>query len=120
SGRADALIERVASGAHRADQILMAALIQRLAQAADVDIDRAQLDLGVAAPYRVQQLLAREDAAGSLEEEAQEPELGRAEMDRLASAADAMRREIERKIAEAQDLGIAGRTGAADHSAQPR
>src|SRR5215469_12294960 len=103
-GRAHSLIEGVARGPHRADQVLVPAFIERLTQAADMDVDRAQLDLGVATPHRIEQLLAREDAAGALEEEAQQPELGRAEMDRLAGAADAMRREIEREIAEAQNF----------------
>src|SRR5690348_13359329 len=120
SGGVDALIERVTGSTHGADEILVAAFVQRLAQAADMDVDGAQLDLGIAAPHRIEQLLAREDAAGPLEEEAQQAELRRAEMDRLAGAADAMRREIEREIAEAQDFGIARRAGAADHGPEPR
>src|ERR1700722_19759861 len=115
SDRADALVERVARGAHRAHEVFVAAFVERFAQAADMDIDGAELDLGIAAPDGIEQLLAREHTAGPLEEESQQAEFGRPEMNRLAGAADAMRREIEREIAEAQHLGIRGRPGTADH-----
>src|SRR5579863_4044611 len=59
SDRADAVIQRVARGAHGADEVLVAALVERFAQAADMDIDGAKLDFGVASPHRIEQLLAR-------------------------------------------------------------
>src|SRR4029077_17966345 len=74
SDRVDPPIERVAGGAHGADEVLVAAVIERFAQAADVHIDGAKLDLGVASPDRIEQLLAREHAAGPLEEEARSEE----------------------------------------------
>ena len=49
-----------------------------------MDVDGAQLDVAVVAPDRIEQALAREDAAGALEEMAEQPELGRAEGDGLA------------------------------------
>src|SRR5487761_703460 len=72
----DAGIEGVAGGAHGTDQVLVSALVERLAQAANMDVDGAQFDLGVAAPDRIEQLLAREDAPGPLEQEAQETKFG--------------------------------------------
>src|SRR6185437_253102 len=69
-------IERVARGAHRADDVGPVAVVERLAQPPDMHVDGAQLELGVAAPYGVEQLLAREHAARPLEEEAQQAELG--------------------------------------------
>jgi hypothetical protein len=42
-------------------------------------VDRARLDIDVVAPDRVQQLLARKDAAGMLEQEAQQAEFRRPE-----------------------------------------
>src|SRR5438552_1522731 len=58
------VVERVAGGSHRADDIGCAAGVQRLAQAADMDVDGPRLDVDVMAPDRVQQLLAREHAPG--------------------------------------------------------
>mgnify|MGYP001551861959 CR=1 FL=1 len=55
-----------------------------------MDIDGAELDLGVAAPDGVEKLLAREDATRPLDQMAQEAEFGRAEMDGLAGAGDAV------------------------------
>ena len=52
-----------------------------------MDVHRARLDVAVAAPDAVEQPLAREDAAGVLQEVLQQAELGRAERDRLAMAA---------------------------------
>src|SRR5690348_7394018 len=97
-------VEGVSRSADRADDIETATTIERFAQAADMDIDGAQLDLGIAAPHAIEQLLAREDTAGPLEEKAQKAELGRAEMDRRVAARHAMRREIHGDIAEAQGL----------------
>src|SRR6478609_3715447 len=86
-------IERVADRADRAYQIA-AAGIERFAQPPDMDIDGAQLDLGIAAPYPVEQLLAGEHAAGVLQEMTQQPVLGRAEMHLPAAARHAMRDQV--------------------------
>ena len=59
-----AVVERVAGAAHGADRILLAAGIEQLAQAADMHVDGALVDIDVAAPDAVQQFLARERAAG--------------------------------------------------------
>ena len=64
-------------------------------------VDGARLDIDVLAPHRVEQLLAREDAAGMLHEVAQQAELGRAEMDRLAAARHPVRDQVH------DDVGVA-------------
>src|ERR1700737_1015335 len=92
--RSSGVVERVPSAAHGADEVGRAGEIDRLAQAADVDVDGACLDIDVMAPHLVEQLLAREDAAGMLHEEAQQAELGGAEMNRAGSAGHAMGDEV--------------------------
>ena len=57
-------IQRVASGAHGADNVRQVTIVQCLTQAADMHIHCAWFDVDVLAPDRVQQLLAREDALG--------------------------------------------------------
>src|SRR3979490_3400737 len=83
------VVQRVAGAAHGADRILLAAGIEQLAQAADMYVDGALVDIDVAAPDAVEQLLAAEHAAGMLEEEFQQAIFGRAEIDRPARAGDA-------------------------------
>src|SRR5713226_3834716 len=69
-------VEGVAGGADGADEVGVLVAVQRDAQAADMDVDGAGLDIDVLAPHRVQKLLAREDAAGMLHEMAQQAGLG--------------------------------------------
>ena len=73
-------------------------------------VDGARLDIDILAPHRVEQLLAREDAAGMLHEVAQQAELGRAEMDGLAAADHAVRHQVHHDVGVVQRLvGSAGR-----------
>src|SRR5262245_52360678 len=81
-----AIIERITGATDGADRVLLAAGIEQFPQAADVDVDGALVDIDVAAPDAVEQLLAAEDAAGVLEEEFEQAVLGRAEIDRPARA----------------------------------
>src|SRR6266404_3163461 len=118
--RSSGVVERVPGAAHGTDEVGHAGEIDRLAQAADVDVDGACLDIDVMTPYLVEQLLARKDAAGMLHEEAQQAELRRPEMDRSALTGYAMGYEIHGKIGEAQHLLGARRLGAAHHGAQSR
>ena len=60
----------------------MAERLEREAQAPDVNVDGALLDVDVVAPDLVEQLRARVHALGPRQEEAQQPELGRTECDR--------------------------------------
>src|SRR5437773_10515613 len=66
AGSADG-VERVAHGAHGAQQIGAVSAVECLAQPPDMHIDGAHLDLGIVAPYPVEQLLAREHPAGILQ-----------------------------------------------------
>ena len=66
-GRLGAGIQRVTGGAHGADGVFGDPLdAQRLAQAPDMDVDGARLDIDIRAPDRVQQLFAAEDPARML------------------------------------------------------
>src|SRR4051812_11369681 len=49
----EALVERIAHPAHRPDRVALTAALQRFAQASDMNIDRALVDIDVAAPNRV-------------------------------------------------------------------
>src|ERR1700722_2642286 len=84
-----AVVERIAGAADGADRILLAAGVEQFAQAPDMHIHGALVDIDVAAPYAVEQLLAAEHAAGMLEKEFQQPVFGRTEIDRTARAGDA-------------------------------
>ena len=74
-------VERIASAADGADDVRIA---QRQAQAADVDIDRAELDILAVRPDGLEQLLARKDAAWIFEEVTQQAIFGGPELDGLA------------------------------------
>src|SRR4051812_45505049 len=76
------VIQRVTRAAYGADGILFPAGIEQLAQAADVDVDGTLVDIDVAAPDAVEQLLAAEDAAGMLQEKFQKAIFGRAKINR--------------------------------------
>src|SRR5687768_8975843 len=72
-------VEGVAGGTDGANQVGLAAGIDRLAQPPNVNVDGPQFDVAVVAPDRVEQPLAREDPTRPLEEMAQQAELGRAQ-----------------------------------------
>src|SRR5258708_3960399 len=93
-------VQCISGGANGADHVGVIVAVERDTKPADMHVDGARLDIDILAPYRVEQLLAREDAAGMLHEVAQQAELGRAEMDRLAAADHAMGHEIN------DDVGI--------------
>lgn len=56
----------IARAAHRTQRIIAASGHERFAQPAHMHINRPAIDIDVAAPYPVQQLLTREYAAGAL------------------------------------------------------
>src|SRR4051812_27591372 len=72
-------VEGIAGGADGADEVGLVALVQCLAEAADVDVDGAHVDLRIVRPDRIEQPFAREDAPGMLHQMAQEAEFGRPE-----------------------------------------
>src|SRR4051812_21444894 len=97
-------VKRVAGGAHSADHVGLVVAVERDAKAADMNVHRARLDIDVLAPHRVEQLLAREHAAGMLHEVAQQAELRRPEMHRLAAADHAMGHEVHDDVGVVQRL----------------
>src|SRR5206468_11606910 len=96
------VIQRISRAAHGADRVLFAAGVEQLAQAADMDVDGALVDIDVAAPDAVEQLLAREHAAGMLQEELQQAVFGRTEIDRPARARHAALVAVELDVAISQ------------------
>src|SRR5580704_15355247 len=78
------IVQRVAGAAHGADRIDGVAAVERLAQAADMDVDGALVDIDVAAPHPVEQLLAGKNPAGAFHQVFEQAELGRPEIDRAA------------------------------------
>src|SRR5205085_2116541 len=95
------------------------ALRERFAQSPNMDINGAQFDFRVLAPYLVEQLLARKHPARLLQEMPQQAELGRAEVDRLSGARDPVRHEIHRDIGIAQRRFARIRLRPPDDRAQP-
>src|SRR4051812_33675436 len=87
---AEPVVERVAGAAHGADRVGVLAAVERLAQATDMDVDGALVDVDLAAPDAVEQLLAREHAAGPLHQELEQAIFGRSEIDGAAAARDAL------------------------------
>ena len=57
-------IQRIARRAHRADDVGLAAFIDRFAETADVDVHRAWLDVAVMTPDAVEQAFPREHMRG--------------------------------------------------------
>src|SRR5690606_38067242 len=99
AGRLLDRFERVAGRAHGTDRIAPVVERDRLAQPANVHVDRALLDLAVRPPHRIEQLAAREHAARMLHEELEQAILGRADPQRSTAALDPVGYRIEPQIA---------------------
>src|SRR4029077_18625675 len=95
----EAVVERIAGAAHGADRVGGAAPVERLAQAADMDVDSAFVDVDVAAPDAVEQLLAREHAAGIFHQEFEQAEFRGAKRNVAAGAGDPLLLTIELDVA---------------------
>src|SRR6476619_5688627 len=80
------IVQRVAGAADGADRILLAAGVEQLAQAADMDVDGALVDIDVAAPDAVEQLFARKHAAGTFHQELEQPVFSWTEIDGATGA----------------------------------
>src|SRR5262249_31909301 len=85
---AEPVVEGVTGAAHGADRVRSPPAIQSLAQAPDVHVNGALIDIDVAAPNAVEQLLAREHAAGALHQKFEQAELGGSEWNLAAAARD--------------------------------
>src|SRR5579862_1959787 len=99
------VVERIAGAAHGADRIDGVAAVERLAQAADMDVNGALVDIDVAAPHAVEQLLAGKHPAGAFHEEFEQAELGRAEIDRAGRSRHALLFAIELEVADVEHHG---------------
>src|ERR1700684_1382903 len=99
---AKSIVERVAGAAHGADRIDGVAAVERLAQAADMDVDGALVDIDVAAPHAVEPLLAGAHPGGALHQEFEQPKLGRPEIDRAGRARHALLLAVELEVADVE------------------
>src|SRR5579871_5533244 len=106
-GLAEPVVEGVTGAAYGADRIVVVAAVERLAQPADMHVDGALVDIDVAPPDAVEQLLAREDPSGPLHQELQQAVFGGPEIDRTAGPRHALLLPVDLDIAEAEDVGHA-------------
>src|SRR6185312_3725904 len=102
--RDERLVQRVAGGADGADGVAYAVEVEGFAQAPDMDVDGAGFDINIAAPYRVEQLLAAEDAARMLDQVIEQLVFGGAEVDFFAAAADAVCGAVHFDVADLHDV----------------
>src|ERR1700744_5573604 len=96
---AEPVIQRIAGAAYGADRISGMAAVEGLAQAPDMDVDGALVDIDLAAPDAVEQLLATEHAAGPLHQKFEQAKFGRPEIDRAGRARYPLLFAIEFQIA---------------------
>src|SRR5262245_12590712 len=102
-------LEGVASTPYRADRIAVGAANQRLPEPPHVHIHGAAVDEGIASPYPVEQLLARQHAPHILHEEGEQLELGGTKAHLAFAACDAVGGAVEYDIARSENVGDAGR-----------
>src|SRR6185312_5465897 len=74
-------IEAIADAAHCENQLGIGVVaLHLLAEAPDVNVDRARLDEGVTAPNQIKQLFATVNPGGMLDEKAQQFELAQGQL----------------------------------------
>ena len=96
------------------------AAVERLAQAADMHIDGTFVDVDVAAPHAIEQLLTGEHPAGTLHQKFEQPEFRRTEIDRTARARHPFFLAIKLEIADRQHRRDPFRTGTAQQRTNAR
>src|SRR6266481_4349295 len=112
--------EEVAHAANRLDETRLLGIGLELgADLGDVDVDRAVEGVGMSLE-RVEDLLAREDAAGSLGEGGQQLELVVSQYAPLARHRDLTRGEVEPDLAHAEAGGSLRGGRAPEEGANPR
>src|SRR6185437_11890057 len=104
SARRLRIAQAIAEAVHRLDGLAVRA--EALAQPADVRIDRARVRLGQDAPDLLEEIGAREDAAGMLDEDRKELVLERAQRELFALDEDAMARGIDLEPAPREALAF--------------
>src|SRR6185437_15129624 len=102
---AEGIVERVPGPAHGADRIPLTPSRQRLAQAPDMHVHRAFVDLRRMSPHGVEQLRARKHPAGLFQKIFEQPEFRRTEVDLARAAADPPPLPVEIEIAGVETLG---------------
>src|SRR3954469_15764884 len=83
-------------------------------------VDGSFIDVDVTAPDTVQQLLPREDAPGPLHQELEQLELGRPEMQLLATAAHAVLPAVEMQVMGRENVADMSWAGSPEQGAHPR
>src|SRR5579863_8798662 len=120
---AERIVDGVAGAAHGANWIPLLALRQPLAQASDMHIDRAFVDLRRSTPDKVEQLPAREHPARLLEQIFEQPKIRRPQADVAIAAADAPGQPIQIEVSGAEPFGDPFRPAAPEqgaHASQDR
>ena len=85
-----------------------------------MDVDGALVDIDVAAPYPVEQLLAGKNPAGAFHQVFEQAELGRPEVDRTGRARHPLLLAVELEVADGQHHGDALGAGPAQQRADAR
>ena len=98
ASRPDGLVARAAHGADRVGTAELAAQLR------DVDVDGARAARVAHPPDAVEQLVARDDDAGVLEQVGEEIELLAGQLDELAGDPDLARLRVDRDVAELEQL----------------
>ena len=99
-----ALIQSITDAADGTDGIGLIIWTERLAEAAYMDIDGAVVDVVVARPDEVEQLVAAPDPTWAFHQGAQQAVFGGADMQRRAAALHPMLFSVHGYIAESEDL----------------
>src|ERR1700692_4299 len=110
----------IARPAHSLYQPILAVVIECFAQTPDMDIDGALLDVHIATPNAVEQLLATVDPLRVRHKKLQQPVLGRSDGDRTIPRHDAMPGTIERQVIYTDQLGFILAAAAPQHRIHSR
>jgi len=110
----------IAGATYRLNQRVQPERFQRLAQATDVHVHGALLDIHAASPHLVQQLRARVGAFGVGHEEMQQAIFGRTDLDLRVAGIHAVRGAIDAQAADLDRTRAAIGLGAAQHRLDPR
>src|SRR5262245_62378989 len=96
---------RIPGAANRADDVLHVREIERLAQASNMDIHGAFVDVDVMPPDAIKKLRTGKDAAGRRHQEFEKAELGRTKAHFPALAMNAVGLTVEFDIAAFENAG---------------
>jgi hypothetical protein len=97
---AKSFVEGVTRAANGADRFRAISDIEGFAQASDMDIDRTFIDIDIAAPYGIEELLSRIDPTRRGHEEFQQPEFGGPQVNFLSCPVRAPGLSVEFDLAE--------------------